>query len=157
MTYSVEFTPEATVELEALSPTIQERIWRKVHWLSDNFTPNALLNSWRKCQSSSFKCQFEWPFQTQSRWLQSYLFFCNPRTAAHNPQSWTSPIYLQLIQKCDLLRSAFGSTSPVGWVDARKPNFISCYFLTWLVGLASFRARSPLWRIIKKQRLSHKV
>jgi mRNA interferase RelE/StbE len=45
MTYSVEFTPEATVELEALSSTIQERIWRKVRWLSDNFdnvSPQAL-------------------------------------------------------------------------------------------------------------------
>ena len=37
MTYSVEFTPNATIELEALPPTIQERILRKVHWLSDNF------------------------------------------------------------------------------------------------------------------------
>ena len=45
MTYSVEFTREATVELEALTPTIQERILRKVHWLSDNFenvTPQTL-------------------------------------------------------------------------------------------------------------------
>ena len=37
MTYSVEFTPNATIELEALPPTIQERILRKVYWLSDNF------------------------------------------------------------------------------------------------------------------------
>ncbi|MGB5637418.1 MAG: type II toxin-antitoxin system RelE/ParE family toxin [Waterburya sp.] len=45
MTYSVEFTPDATVELETLTPTIQERILRKVHWLSVNFenlSPQAL-------------------------------------------------------------------------------------------------------------------
>lgn len=37
MSYSVEFTLDATVELEALTPTIQERILRKVRWLFDNF------------------------------------------------------------------------------------------------------------------------
>ena len=53
MTYSVEFTREATVELEALTP-------------------------------------------------KSYLFFCNQRTADHNSQGWTSPIYLQLIKCCTI-------------------------------------------------------
>lgn len=45
MTYYVEFTPEATLELEALTQTIQERILRKIPWLSDNFEkviPQAL-------------------------------------------------------------------------------------------------------------------
>lgn len=37
MTYSVEFTSDAIVELETLTKTIQERILRKVRWLSDNF------------------------------------------------------------------------------------------------------------------------
>ncbi len=36
MTYSVEFTPDAIVELELLTPSIQERILHKVRWLSDN-------------------------------------------------------------------------------------------------------------------------
>jgi mRNA interferase RelE/StbE len=45
MAYLVEFTPEAMADLEALTPTIQERILRKVRWLSDNFenvSPQAL-------------------------------------------------------------------------------------------------------------------
>ncbi|ACB51309.1 hypothetical protein cce_1959 [Crocosphaera subtropica ATCC 51142] len=37
MSYSVEFTLDATAEIEALTPTIQERILRKVRWLLDNF------------------------------------------------------------------------------------------------------------------------
>ncbi len=36
MTYSVEFTLDATGELEALTPAIQERILRKFRWLLDN-------------------------------------------------------------------------------------------------------------------------
>lgn len=45
MAYFVEFTPEAMADLEALAPIIQERILRKVRWLSDNFedvNPQAL-------------------------------------------------------------------------------------------------------------------
>jgi len=45
MAYLVEFTPEAMADLEALTPIIQERILRKVRWLSDNFenvSPQAL-------------------------------------------------------------------------------------------------------------------
>jgi mRNA interferase RelE/StbE len=45
MSYLVEFTAEATADLEALAPIIQERILRKVRWLSDNFDkviPQAL-------------------------------------------------------------------------------------------------------------------
>ncbi|QFS45532.1 type II toxin-antitoxin system RelE family toxin [Nostoc sphaeroides] len=45
MSYSVEFTKEAITNLEALASTIQERILRKVHWLSENFddvSPQAL-------------------------------------------------------------------------------------------------------------------
>ncbi|MGB5592987.1 MAG: hypothetical protein WBM32_02505 [Crocosphaera sp.] len=37
MSYSVEFTLDATGEIEALTTIIQERILRKVRWLSDNF------------------------------------------------------------------------------------------------------------------------
>jgi mRNA interferase RelE/StbE len=45
MAYLVEFTAEATADLEALPPIIQERIFGKVRWLSDNFenvSPQAL-------------------------------------------------------------------------------------------------------------------
>ena len=48
MTYSVEFTSEAIVELEKLTPTVQERILRKIKWLSVNFTnvnPQALSSN----------------------------------------------------------------------------------------------------------------
>mgnify|MGYP006203162249 CR=1 FL=1 len=37
MAYLVEFSCEAIADLEALAPIIQERILRKVRWLSDNF------------------------------------------------------------------------------------------------------------------------
>ncbi len=37
MSYSVEFTPDATAEIQVLTPTIQKRILRKVRWLLDNF------------------------------------------------------------------------------------------------------------------------
>ncbi|WP_193198521.1 type II toxin-antitoxin system RelE family toxin [Nostoc sp. MG11] len=45
MSYGVEFTKEAVTNLEVLASTIQERILRKVHWLSENFddvSPQAL-------------------------------------------------------------------------------------------------------------------
>jgi mRNA interferase RelE/StbE len=45
MGYSVEFTPEATADLRGLTSTIQERIFRKIRWLSENFkdvNPQAL-------------------------------------------------------------------------------------------------------------------
>ena len=37
MLYRVEFTPEAADNLANLSQTIQERILRKIKWLSENF------------------------------------------------------------------------------------------------------------------------
>jgi mRNA interferase RelE/StbE len=37
MSYGVEFKSEATIELQALTSMIQERILRKVYWLSENF------------------------------------------------------------------------------------------------------------------------
>ena len=37
MSYSVEFTLDATAEIETLTPTIQKRILRKIRWLLDNF------------------------------------------------------------------------------------------------------------------------
>jgi mRNA interferase RelE/StbE len=45
MSYNVEFTPEGLDSLEELTSTIQERILRKIRWLSENFddvTPQAL-------------------------------------------------------------------------------------------------------------------
>ena len=45
MGYNVEFTPTGIVGLEGLTPTIQERILRKIRWLSENFNdvnPQAL-------------------------------------------------------------------------------------------------------------------
>jgi mRNA interferase RelE/StbE len=45
MSYTVEFLPEAIVDLEALTSSIQERILRKIRWLSENFdqvSPQAL-------------------------------------------------------------------------------------------------------------------
>ena len=36
MSYCVEFTPEATASLEALTSTIQDRVLRKICWLSEN-------------------------------------------------------------------------------------------------------------------------
>ena len=45
MGYNVEFTPTGIAGLEGLTPTIQERILRKIRWLSENFNdvnPQAL-------------------------------------------------------------------------------------------------------------------
>ena len=45
MAYFVEFSREAIADLEALAAIIQERVWRKVRCLSDNFEnviPQAL-------------------------------------------------------------------------------------------------------------------
>ncbi len=45
MSYTVEFLPEAIVDLEALTSSVQERILRKIRWLSENFdqvSPQAL-------------------------------------------------------------------------------------------------------------------
>jgi len=45
MSYNVEFTPAGLDSLEELTSTIQERILRKIRWLSENFddvTPQAL-------------------------------------------------------------------------------------------------------------------
>ena len=45
MSYTVEFLPEAIVDLQALTSSIQERILRKIRWLSENFdevSPQAL-------------------------------------------------------------------------------------------------------------------
>ncbi len=46
--YSLEFVPEAVADLQALAPSIQDRILRKVQWLTDNFeatTPMALVGN----------------------------------------------------------------------------------------------------------------
>ncbi|WP_281256999.1 type II toxin-antitoxin system RelE family toxin [Brunnivagina elsteri] len=37
MGYKVEFTATGINSLEELAPTIQERILRKIRWLSENF------------------------------------------------------------------------------------------------------------------------
>jgi mRNA interferase RelE/StbE len=45
MSYDIEFKSEAMIELETLTSTIQDRILRKIRWLSENFeelTPQAL-------------------------------------------------------------------------------------------------------------------
>jgi mRNA interferase RelE/StbE len=45
MSYNVEFTSAGLDNLEELTSTIQERILRKIRWLSENFddaTPQAL-------------------------------------------------------------------------------------------------------------------
>jgi mRNA interferase RelE/StbE len=38
MSYKVEFTSASIAELEDLAPMVQERVLRKVRWLSENFT-----------------------------------------------------------------------------------------------------------------------
>ena len=48
MAFSVEFTPEGVTSLQALSSSVQERILRKLRWLSERFediTPQALSNN----------------------------------------------------------------------------------------------------------------
>ena len=54
MAYFVEFSREAIADLEALAPIIQERILRKVRWLSDNFE-NVSLQALSANLSGLFK------------------------------------------------------------------------------------------------------
>jgi mRNA interferase RelE/StbE len=45
MNYDIEFTAEGMIGLQTLTSTIQNRILRKIRWLSENFenlTPQAL-------------------------------------------------------------------------------------------------------------------
>ncbi len=45
MSYEIEFKSEAVIEIKTLTTIVQERILRKVRWLSENFdeiTPQAL-------------------------------------------------------------------------------------------------------------------
>ena len=42
MSYDIEFKSEATIGFGALASTIQDRILRKIRWLSENLTPQAL-------------------------------------------------------------------------------------------------------------------
>ncbi|WP_242030675.1 MULTISPECIES: hypothetical protein [unclassified Limnothrix] len=37
MSYSVEYDPQAVIDLEQLPKTIQKRVVSKIQWLADNF------------------------------------------------------------------------------------------------------------------------
>ena len=48
MNYIVEFEPEALADLEKLTQVMQDRIFRKIYWLAENFeqvNPEALTGS----------------------------------------------------------------------------------------------------------------
>ncbi|WP_341525143.1 type II toxin-antitoxin system RelE/ParE family toxin [Nostoc sp. UHCC 0302] len=71
MSYCVEFTKGATNDLEALTLTIQERIIRKVHWLSQNFdnvSPQALsadLSGLFKLRVGDYRIIYSFNTETQ--------------------------------------------------------------------------------------------
>ena len=48
MNYIVEYEPEALADLEKLTQVMQDRIFRKIYWLAENFeqvNPEALTGS----------------------------------------------------------------------------------------------------------------
>ncbi|MEB3216128.1 MAG: type II toxin-antitoxin system RelE/ParE family toxin [Nostocales cyanobacterium 94392] len=71
MGYNVEFTPAGIDSLEGLSPTIQERILRKIRWLSENFediTPQALgadLSDLFKLRVGDYRVIYSFDAETQ--------------------------------------------------------------------------------------------
>jgi mRNA interferase RelE/StbE len=71
MGYNVEFTLTAIDDLERLSPTIQERILRKIRWLSENFdnvTPQALsadLSGLFKLRVGDYRIIYSFDVETQ--------------------------------------------------------------------------------------------
>jgi len=71
MGYNVEFTPIGIDSLEGLSPTIQERILRKIRWLSENFddiTPQALgadLSNLFKLRVGDYRVIYSFDAKTQ--------------------------------------------------------------------------------------------
>ncbi|MCY7390016.1 MAG: type II toxin-antitoxin system RelE/ParE family toxin [Leptolyngbyaceae cyanobacterium CAN_BIN12] len=71
MSYNVEFTPAGIDSLEELTPTIQERILRKVRWLSENFddvSPQALsadLSGLFKLRVGDYRVIYSFDAETQ--------------------------------------------------------------------------------------------
>ncbi|NJO26532.1 MAG: type II toxin-antitoxin system RelE/ParE family toxin [Richelia sp. SL_2_1] len=71
MGYNVEFTPTGIDSLEGLSPTIQERILRKIRWLPENFddiTPQALgadLSNLFKLRVGDYRVIYSFDAETQ--------------------------------------------------------------------------------------------
>jgi mRNA interferase RelE/StbE len=71
MSYTVEFLPEAIVDLEALTSSIQERILRKIRWLSENFdqvSPQALsadLNGLFKLRVGDYRIIYSFDTEVQ--------------------------------------------------------------------------------------------
>ncbi|MBE9005874.1 type II toxin-antitoxin system RelE/ParE family toxin [Fortiea sp. LEGE XX443] len=71
MSYSVEFIKEATTNLEALTSTIQQRILRKIHWLSKNFddvspqTLSADLSGFFKLRVGDYRILYSFETEMQ--------------------------------------------------------------------------------------------
>jgi mRNA interferase RelE/StbE len=48
--YEVEFTAEAEADLDRLSQSVAQRIFKKIGWLAENFeaiTPEPLTSEWK--------------------------------------------------------------------------------------------------------------
>ena len=71
MSYKIEFKSVALVGFEVLASTIQERILRKISWLSDNFenlTPQALsadLSGLFKLRIGDYRVVYSFEIETQ--------------------------------------------------------------------------------------------
>lgn len=71
MSYSIEFMTAAVADLEALTSVIQERILRKIRWLSDNFdvvTPQALsteLSGFFKLRVGDYRVIYSFDIEAQ--------------------------------------------------------------------------------------------
>ncbi|MBG1265236.1 type II toxin-antitoxin system RelE family toxin [Nostoc sp. WHI] len=71
MSYDIELKSEATIGFEALTSTIQERILRKLRWLSENFedlTPQVLsadLNGLFKLRIGDYRVIYSFDTEAQ--------------------------------------------------------------------------------------------
>jgi mRNA interferase RelE/StbE len=65
MTYFVEYSPSSFADLEKLTQTAQDRITKKIDWLTDNFdeiTPQALtanLSGFYKLRVGNYRVIYE--------------------------------------------------------------------------------------------------
>ena len=72
MDYSIEFRPEAIVNLEKLDPVIQQRALNKIKWLGTNFdqlTPQPLtdeLSGLFKLRIGDYRAIYSFSIDTQT-------------------------------------------------------------------------------------------
>jgi mRNA interferase RelE/StbE len=71
MSYQFEFDPDAIADLEKLSPTVRDRILRKINWLATNFETTsplgltANLSGFYKLRVGDYRIIYDIELETQ--------------------------------------------------------------------------------------------